>query len=155
MANEGLVSRLADYPTGVLSWVGPDGYPLSVRCAVRWREGTRRIAFEALPPIAGSWRGRACLLLHAHDERLENLRQMVLKGELVAADGGSLELAFDDVVTANGRADTDRMPHATAPLHMLQFYVLGRRRAREYLRRRGAPWPPIPYDDIARAVREG
>ncbi len=154
MADEGLLSRVGDYPTGVLSCVAPDGYPVSVRCAVRWREGTRRITFAPLPGIAADWRGRACLLFHMHDERLENLRQMVFKGELIAADDGTLEFAIGDVVTANGRSGTDRMPHATAPLHMLQFYRLGRRKAREYLRTRGAPWPQIPFDDITRAVNE-
>ena len=46
------------------------------------------------------------------------------------------------------------MPHANAPLHMLQFYRLGRRKAKAYLAKRGAPWPPIPFDQIARAVEQ-
>lgn len=31
-----------------------------------------------------------------------------------------------------------------APLHMLAFYRLGRRKAKECLAKRGEPWPPIP-----------
>jgi hypothetical protein len=37
---------------------------------------------------------------------------------------------------------------------MFQFYRLGRRKAREYLAKRGEPWPAIPYEKIARAVVE-
>jgi hypothetical protein len=88
-----------------------------------------------------------------HDDRLEGLRQMVLKGELVA-DGGSVVLKVTEFVTANGRSGTDEMPHAGAPLHMLAFYRLGRRKANEYLAKRGEPWPPIPFEEIGRAVAE-
>jgi hypothetical protein len=158
--DEGLLALIGDYPTAVLSWVQPDGYPVSVRCRARRLAGSERVTLEALPGIASGWRGRACLLLHMHDEHLEGLRQMVVKGTL--ADGppsesglapGTPEFLVSAVVTANGRSDTDRMPHAGAPLHMLQFLRLGRRQARAYLRKRGTPWPPIPYDDIGRAVR--
>ena len=78
---------------------------------------------------------------------------MVLKGELMAVDG-QVVLAVSEFVTANGRAGTDRMPHAGAPLHMIAFYRLGRRKAQAYLKSRGAPWPPIPFDEIRRAVME-
>ena len=57
-------------------------------------------------------------------------------------------------MTANGRPDTDEMPHAGLLIDMLQFYRLGRRKAKRLPRHRGAPWPPIPYDAIARAVKE-
>jgi len=154
MWSEKLAAYIADYPSAVLSWVDPSGYPVSVRCAVRWQEGTERIAFPSLPPIAEDWRGKACLLFHMHDERLEHLRQMLLKGELVQADGGAVVFEIGEFVTANGRPDTDRMPHANAPIHMLQFYRLGRRKAKAYLAKRGAPWPPIPFDEIARAVEQ-
>lgn len=155
MTDEGLLALAADYPSAVLSWVQPDGYPASVRCRVRRVASSDSFEFEALPGLAVARRGPACLLLHMHDEHLEGLRQMVLKG--ILGDGpaptGWPVFTVSAVVTANGRPDTDRMPHAAAPLHMLQFFLLGRRQAQAYLRKRGSPWPPIPYDDIARAVR--
>ncbi len=55
-------------------------------------------------------------------------------------------------MTANGRAGTDQMPHAGAPLHLLALYRLGRRKAREYPAMRAEPWPPIPYAEIGRKV---
>jgi hypothetical protein len=158
--DERLLALVGDYPTAVLSWVRPDGYPVSVRCRVSRLAGSEPIEFESLPGIASAWRGRACLLFHMHDEHLEGLRQMVVKGELedgpAAGSGpspGAPQFVVSAVVTANGRSDTDRMPHAGAPLHMLQFLRLGRRQAQAYLRKRGEPWPTIPYDDIGRAVR--
>jgi hypothetical protein len=148
-----LAALAAGYPTGVLSWVHPSGYPVSVRCRVTLDATRACVTFDALPPAARDWRGPACLLLHAHDARLEDLRQMVLTGELVV-EGGAVVLRVSEFVTANGRRGTDRLPHAGAPLHMLQFYRLGRRKADDYLKRRGEPWPPIPFDAIARAVAE-
>jgi hypothetical protein len=57
-------------------------------------------------------------------------------------------------VTANGRQDTDKMPNASSPLRMVQFFWLGWRNARAYIARRGEPWPSIPFDAIVRAVDE-
>ncbi len=149
-----LLALVADYPTAVLSWVEPDGYPASARCRVRRLGDTDRLELETVPGTATGRRGPACLLFHMHDPHLEGLRQMLARGTLVDGPGpAGSEFAVTDVVTANGRPDTDRMPHAGAPLHMLQFFRVGSRQAREYLRKRGEPWPPIPYDDIARAVR--
>jgi hypothetical protein len=82
---------------------------------------------------------------------MEGLAQFVLKGAIEERQG-EMVLVVTDIVTANGRSDTDEMPHAGAPLHMLQFYRVGSRSAKAYLRKRGAPWPPIPYDGIARKV---
>jgi hypothetical protein len=157
VTDQGLLALIGDYPTVVLSWVQPDGYPASVRCRVRRVASSGRVEFERLPGMASGRRGPACLLLHMHDEHLEGLRQMVLKGVLEDGTGstGAPVFIVSAVVTANGRPDADRMPHAGAPLHMLQFYRLGRRQAQAYLRKRGTPWPPIPFDDIARAVQGG
>lgn len=153
MWNEQLASLVGDYSTGVLSVVEPAGYPTSVRCKPRRNADRQVFTFPDPPPVAASWRGVACLLFHMHDQRLEGLRQMVIKGELVSEEG-VLTLHVRDFVTANGRSDTDQLPHAGRPLHMLQFWLLGRRKAREYLAKRGTPWPPIPYDKIERALKE-
>jgi hypothetical protein len=152
MWSEPLAADIADYGSAVLSWVEPSGAPISIRCRVRLQPGTHAITFEGLAPIAGAWRGKACLLFHMHDARLEGLRQMVVKGELAPAADGSLEFRATEFVTANGRPGTDRMPHAGAPLHMFQFYRLGRGKAKAYLAKRSAPWPPIPFEQIARDV---
>lgn len=153
MWDKRLAGLVASYPTGVLSWVDPSGDPVSVRVVVELDEAHERIRLPALPPAAHGWTGLACLLFHRHDERLEGLRQMVIKGVLVETDG-EVALEVTGFVTANGRSGTDQMPHAGAPLHMFAFYRLGRRKANEYLKKRGEPWPPIPFDEIARAAAD-
>lgn len=153
MWNEWLAKLAAKYPTGVLSVADIAGYPASVRLPARFDAKQRIVTFPALPAYAQGWRGKACLLFHRHNSRLEGLHQMVLKGELEEVDG-AVVLRVTDFVTANGQTDTDEMPHAARPIHMLQFLLLGRRKAKEYERRRGAPWPPIDYAEIERILRE-
>jgi hypothetical protein len=152
VADDGLVARIDRYPGGgVLSHLDADGYPASVRCPARPVPGTRDVALEP-PAFAVAWRGAATLLFHRHDERLEGLAQLVLRGTIEERGDDGIVLAVADVITANGRDDTDEMPHAGAPLHMLAFFRVGRGKAKAYLAKRVAPWPPIPYDEIARAV---
>lgn len=154
MWDKRLAALAREYPTGVLTWVEASGYPISVRCKAHLDGAREVVTFIDLPPVAEGWRGKACLLFHRHNEHLEGLHQMVLKGELIEEDEGATIMRVTEFVTANGRPDTDEMPHAGRPLHMFQFFLLGRRKAREYMAKRGAPWPPIPFDEIERAVRE-
>ncbi|GEM_PF-3030633 len=154
MWNSKLAARIKDYSSAVLTVVDETtGYPMSVRC-IPQMDATREVfTIPDAPPFAAGWRGKACLLFHTHNERLEGLRQLVVKGELTE-ENGVLALKVSEFVTANGRSDTDAMPHASAPLHLLQFLLLGRRKARAYLAKRGAPWPPIPYAEVDRALAE-
>lgn len=152
MAREKLLERIDGYPGGaVLSLTGEEGYPVSVRCRTRRLAGTRDVGLD-LPGYAAEWRGPSTLLFHRHDERLEGLAQMVLRGAIEERPGGQIVFVVADIITANGRDDTDEMPHAGAPVHMLQFFRVGRGKAKAYLAKRAAPWPPIPYDAIADAV---
>jgi len=151
-----LLDRIGDYRSGVLSWVQPDGYPASRRCTVEVVAdpgGAPRLALAGTD-LSVEPGGRACVLFHRHDERLEGLHQMVVKGTLADDGPGGVALIVEGIVTANGRGDTDAMPHASAPLHMLAFYRAGRSAARAYLTKRGSPWPPIPFDEIGRRVAE-
>ena len=153
MWNEQLAELSRRYATGVLSIVGADEYPVSVRCIVHLDTARHVFTFPTPPAQAMGWRGKACLLFHQFNERLEGLRQLVILGELVWAEG-LLTLQVSKFVTANGRQNTDRMPHAGSPIHLLQFFWLGRRKARVYLAKRGIPWPAIPYEEIERVMAE-
>jgi hypothetical protein len=153
MWDKKLADLASKYPTGILTVVEPSSYPISVRCSMSFDEANESIHFPEPPAVAINWRGKACILFHHHDEHLEGLRQLAIKGELVD-DGGKPALRVTEFVTANGRPDSDEMPHAGAPVHMFQFLLLVRRKAREYMAKRGAPWPPIPFDEIARKVAE-
>jgi hypothetical protein len=153
MWNKRLAQLATKYPTGVLSIADASGYPASVRLPARLDVQRRVVTFPALPAYAQGWRGSACLLFHRHNSRLEGLRQMVLKGELVE-EGDAVVLRVTNFVTANGSSSTDELPHAGSPLLMVQFLRLGRRKAREYERKRGEPWPPVDYAEVARLLRE-
>ena len=153
MWNKRLARLATQYPTGILSVADVEGFPASVRLVARLDIKRRVVTFPALPPYAQGWRGKACLLFHRHNSRLEGLHQMVLKGELVEEDG-AVVLRVADFVTANGSNSTDEMPHAGSPILMLRFLRLGRRKARAYERKRGEPWPPIDYAEVERLLRE-
>jgi len=135
-----------------LSVVEADGYPRSTRCAVVLDDRAEVVTFADLPQVASPWRGPACLLFHRHDERLENQYQLMIRGYLVQ-QGGSLELRPTHFVTANGSRTGDRMPHAGAPLQLIQFMLLGRRQAATYLRRRNVAWP-VDFKPMLRVLRE-
>ena len=147
MWNERLAACVSDYPTGVLSTVESSSYPASVRCTVEVHAAKQTITFPNLPDFAASWRGKAALLFHRHNARLEGLHQLVVKGELVEQNS-MLTFKVSEFVTGTGSQDTDAMPHAGAPIQMLQFFLLGRRKARAYIEKRGTPWPPIPFREL-------
>jgi hypothetical protein len=153
MWNKTLGSFLATYPNAVLSIADDDGYPASVRCSLEVDIAQQTVMIPRPPIQAKSWRGHACLLFHEHDAHLESLRQLVLLGELTEQEG-SLVFYVKKFVTANGRTDSDQMPHASSPFHMLTFFWGGWRNAQKYLAKRGAPWPAVPYDEVARLIAE-
>ncbi len=153
MWNEQLGNLINTYPTAILSIVQSDGYPVSIRCQVRVDPQHQRIFIDHPPLLAIAWQGSASLLFHQHDEHLERLRQLLLLGMLESTEG-RLIFSVEKFVTANGRSDSDQMPHASSPLHMLKFFFTGWRQARAYIARRGKPWPAIPYEEIARSLAE-
>jgi hypothetical protein len=152
MWNRALASCARTYTDAVLSVVEADGYPCSTRCAVMLDDRREVITFASLPQLASSWRGPASLLFHRHDDRLENQYQLMIRGHLVQQDD-SLELRPTHFVTANGSLTGDRMPHAGAPLQLIQFMLLGRRQAARYLRRRNVAWP-VDFRPMLRVLRE-
>jgi hypothetical protein len=153
MWNKELAACGRAYESAVLTIVEPSGYPLSVRCKVRFDDAREVVTFAELPEMARGWSGPASVLLHRHNEVLEDFYELLLKGEL-SVEGGTITFKPSEFVTGSGRQDTDRMPHAGAPLHLIQFMLLGRRKAREYHARRGKPWPPIRFDLLVRAAKE-
>lgn len=154
MWNNRLAALANEYPTAVLSIMDASGYPLSVRCTVRLDAARQAAIITDAPAQVAAWQGKACLLFHQFNERMEGLRQFVILGELVREEGLPA-LLVSKFVTSTGRQDTDRIPHASTPWQMAQFFWLGWHNARSYVAKRGAPWPPIAFDAIVRAVDEG
>lgn len=71
------------YPTAVLSFVAPDGFPFSARVPISVDRGTRRVRIESLPAGAPMLPGLACLTAHDHDEAFRWQRNFQVRGDLV------------------------------------------------------------------------
>jgi hypothetical protein len=78
----------ARYRTAVISWVGPDGFPLAVRLPVAVDRGARRIGLGAEPAGLPLAEGRACLTAHSHDERFRWQENFQVRGDLVRDASG-------------------------------------------------------------------
>jgi pyridoxamine 5'-phosphate oxidase-like protein len=82
---------LAEHETGVLSWMGPDGFPISVRVPFNAHASRREIAIEAEPAGLPLIEGRGCLTVHRHAPDLTWQRNMQVRGNLArSADGWRL-----------------------------------------------------------------
>jgi hypothetical protein len=76
------------HPSAVLSWVGPDGFPLSARLPVELDRQGRRIALGAEPAGLPLAPGRACLVAHEHEANFAWQRNFQVRGDLVRGDHG-------------------------------------------------------------------
>ena len=153
MWNKILVQRARAYSSGVLTFVDDAGYPFSVRCTAHFDDGRELVTFIAPPPLIKGRQGPACLLFHRHNAVLEDQYELMIKGAL-RDEGGSPVFQPADFLTGTGSAVDDQMPHATNPVQLIQFMLLGRRKARAYIAKRGKPWHPIVFDDLLRALKE-
>ena len=82
------IGELGDrYPEAVLSWVGPDGFPIAVRLPITLDERGRRIRFEAQPEGMPMTTGRACLTAHSHAPDFTWQQNFQVRGDLVEAGG--------------------------------------------------------------------
>jgi Pyridoxamine 5'-phosphate oxidase len=73
---------LAEHETGVLSWMGPDGFPISVRLPFDADATRREIAIQAEPEGLPLIEGRACLTVHRHAPDFTWQRNMQVRGNL-------------------------------------------------------------------------
>ena len=79
---------LAEHQTGVLSWLGPDGFPISLRVPHTADPARHEIRIEAEPASLPVLEGRACLTVHRHAPDFTWQRNMQVRGDLVrSADG--------------------------------------------------------------------
>ncbi len=152
--NASLVEAARAYASGVLTVVEPSAYPFSIRCQVAFDDAQHFITFASRLSLAEGWRGKACLLFHRHDEYLGDKYEMLIKGELTEMEG-KLVMRPSSFLTASGSATSDHMPVSGSMRERMQFMLLGQRKAREYLAKRGQPWPPTPWKKMLRYLDEG
>jgi hypothetical protein len=79
---------LTSHDTGVLSWMGPDGFPIAVRVPFGTYPSHREIAIEADPAGLPILEGRACLTVHRHASTFTWQRNMQVRGDLTKTAEG-------------------------------------------------------------------
>ncbi|MEV6192169.1 pyridoxamine 5'-phosphate oxidase family protein [Streptomyces sp. NPDC051920] len=136
---------LARYPTAVLAARDITGAPVLAR--------TRPVPVDGgfavdVPADCAAVPGPASLLVHRHDERLNNMHNALVRGELRVADGALL-LVPSGVVEPMG---SGRASEAVSVLRTT------RRATARYLGRRGLDRPQVRWQDfraLARQARRG
>jgi hypothetical protein len=79
---------LEGHETGVLSWMGPDGFPIAVRVPFSTEPSRGEIAIEAEPAGLPLIEGRACLTVHRHAPDFSWQRNMQVRGNLTRSAEG-------------------------------------------------------------------
>ena len=82
------IDLLAEHNTGVISWMGPDGFPIAVRVPFSVDASRREIAIEGEPAGLPLLEGRACLTVHRHAPDFTWQRNMQVRGDLTPSAGG-------------------------------------------------------------------
>jgi Pyridoxamine 5'-phosphate oxidase len=78
---------LEGHETGVLSWMGPDGFPIAVRVPFSTEPSRGEITIEAEPAGLPLIEGRACLTVHRHAPDFSWQRNMQVRGNLTRSGG--------------------------------------------------------------------
>lgn len=76
------------FPTAVLSFVTPDGFPFAVRVAVHVDQASRWIRIESRPAGVPFAPGLACLTAHIHAETFSWQQNFQVRGDLVWLESG-------------------------------------------------------------------
>jgi hypothetical protein len=79
---------LAEHETGVLSWLGPDGFPIAARVPYTADAQRHEIRLEHDPATLPVLEGRACLTVHRHAPDFTWQKNMQVRGNLVRSDDG-------------------------------------------------------------------
>ncbi len=79
---------LSEHDTGVLSWIGPDGFPISVRVPFTAEAQSKSISIDAVSAGLPLLEGRACLTVHQHSPDFTWQRNMQVRGTVEPSDGG-------------------------------------------------------------------
>jgi Pyridoxamine 5'-phosphate oxidase len=79
---------LGEHEAGVLSWLGPDGFPIAIRVPFTADPTGRVIRIAQEPATLPVLEGRACLTVHRHAPDFTWHRNMQVRGNLVRSPEG-------------------------------------------------------------------
>jgi hypothetical protein len=140
-----LIERyLPEFDSAVLSGLDTVGYPFSLRCRPELDPAAECLRLD-LPPAVPLQPGPACLLCHTHDERLWNLKSLVVRGRL-ARQGERWAFVPERFVPGMGIGGWRSYVH---------FVRQGRAATRRYFARRGLPQPHVDWDSLLGFLHEG
>ena len=94
-----------EYETGVVSWLAPDGFPLSVRLPIRVDRGSHSIRLPSEPAGVPLLPGRACLSVHRHPPDFTWQQNFQVRGDL-ERDGAGWRLVPHKLVGGFELPDT-------------------------------------------------
>jgi hypothetical protein len=79
---------LQEQETGVISWLGPDGFPIAVRVPFTADASRREVRIEQEPAAFPVLEGRACLTVHRHAPDFAWQRNLQVRGNMVRSSDG-------------------------------------------------------------------
>jgi hypothetical protein len=139
-----LAAILEEYPSAVISLVGDDGYPLSLRCnlILNHADAIFNIQLPANLPLAD---GEASLLCHSHNEQLFDLRSVTIEGRLEKT-GDMWQFHATKMTQVMGRSKF---------LEFIQDVIIKpRRNTKKYLRKANLPRPKISWARLKALAEE-
>lgn len=133
---EQLVRELGQYPSVVLTGIGEDGYPYSVRLRPVMDAG-RQVLRVKFPDTAAIQPGPASLLVHSYDDNTWNQTSVMVRDTLERTDEGWI-LKPIQLIPGFGRS----------PMAMMRLLRNSQRAAADYLAKRNLPRPQVDWDDV-------
>jgi hypothetical protein len=82
------MAELDEHETGVLSWLAPDGFPISIRVPIRAEEEKGSVGIGVEPVGLPLLEGRACLTVHRHSPDFTWQRNFQIRGDLSCEPSG-------------------------------------------------------------------
>jgi hypothetical protein len=129
---------LPEFPSAVLTAVDATGTPYSLRCHPALVPA-EQVLHIALPAGVALQPGPACLLCHAHNERLWNLKSFAVRGVLERPAAGPWIFEPRHFIPGMGIGGWRSYVH---------FVRHGRAATREYFAKRGQPVPHVDWESV-------
>jgi hypothetical protein len=131
-----IVKQLSLFPDGVLTGIGSDGYPFSVRCKP-WVDENNQVLL--ISPFGEDYiqPGPAGLLFHSHNQEMWDLKSFQILGVLEKTEQGW--------VFHVKRSIPEGQP---GPFDPFQMIIKSRAEAKKYYEKRSLPRPKVDWTGI-------
>jgi hypothetical protein len=138
-----VTAALAEFATAVLTANDGDGRLFALRCGMEADQASQTLRFSASQPLRP---GAASVLWHRHNGALEDLRSLLVAGQL---DGHGRDWTFQP-----GRVLTPWTWRQGRSSSQLSRFASLRERSLDYMARRGIPPPHVDWDKLMQYAAE-